>query len=543
MKKKIIFLTCTWNRVEVTKIFVNSLLETQKKLEDVFECINVVIDSNNSNIEIFKDNPNFIYRNYDNFPVSNKWNYGSSLCKDIDFDYIIMFGSDDIMDDSLLREYYKYMMDGYDYIGILDIFIYDILKENLYYWKGYGLNSGRYGETLGLGRCLSKNVVEQLDYKLWINGINKGLDGSMQNKINGLRDIKIINFYSKDIGFACDIKSDVNITKLNTFINLLEITQTPQNIVLPKLPSHMTIIVPTFNIPEYLEECLTSIINSIQGLYCEILVGIDNCENTVEYIKNKKFDNRIKFYNFTKNVGPYIIKNTLSLISRSDYILFFDSDDILTPKLIGEILFNKEEYNVIKPMYVNFIGKIESMVDPNDREKNYGEGVFAINKGLFHSMNGFEGWRCAADTDFMGRLYKNKQNILHTNDICFYRRVHPSSLTQSKETSYSSKLRSEYATIINNKKDFGPLKTMVISDYNIVDDINYFQSESISYYTTLEDFIPIRKMSNSQKLGLLKKIPYIKSKNQNGGEIKSDIINITKTITETNSRLFNKKRR
>ena len=199
MKKKIIFLTCTWNRVEVTKIFVNSLLETQKKLEDVFECINVVIDSNNSNIEIFKDNPNFIYRNYDNFPVSNKWNYGSSLCKDIDFDYIIMFGSDDIMDDSLLREYYKYMMDGYDYIGILDIFIYDILKENLYYWKGYGLNSGRYGETLGLGRCLSKNVVEQLDYKLWINGINKGLDGSMQNKINGLRDIKIINFYSKDI--------------------------------------------------------------------------------------------------------------------------------------------------------------------------------------------------------------------------------------------------------------------------------------------------------------------------------------------------------
>lgn len=544
--KKVIFLTCTWNRVEITKIFVNTLLETQKKLGDIFECINVVIDSDNSNSEIFKDNPNFIYHNYDNFPVSNKWNYGSSLCKDIDFDYIIMFGSDDIMNDSLLREYYKYMIEDYDYVGILDIFIYDILKENLFYWEGYSHKSGRYGETLGLGRCLSKNLVEQLNYELWVNGINKGLDGSMQKKINNLTNIKTINFYSKDIGFACDIKSDTNITKLNTFIDQLEIIQTPENVILPKLPKHLTIIIPTYNTPEYLEECLTSIINSIQGLYCEILVGVDNCEKTISYIKNKEFDNRIKFYNFDKNVGPYIIKNTLSLKSTSDYLLFFDSDDILTPKLISTILSNKDEYNVIKPMYVDFNRKVELILQLNKLHKNYGEGVFAINKELFINMNGFEGWRCAADSDFMGRLYHNNQQILHTSEICFYRRLHPNSLTQSKETSYSSKLRSGYANIINNKKDFGPLDNMIISYNTIVESINYFQNETITYNNKIDDsiiVIPEVKTTNTKKLEMLKKIPYIKSKTQEGGNINNDNIIITKTISRTNSKLFNKKRR
>jgi hypothetical protein len=192
---------------------------------------------------------------------------------------------------------------------------------------------------------------------------------------------------------------------------------------------------------------------------------------------------------------------------------------------------------------VNFDGEIKSTTDLTKQNKSYGEGVFAINKELFHSMNGFEGWRCAADSEFMGRLYHNDQRILHTRDICFYRRVHPNSLTQSEQTSYSSALRSEYSKIINDKKDFGSLDVMVVDNYTVVDSIIYYQNELVKYSNTLDDFTPIRLKSNSQKLELLKKIPYIKSKTQNGGEIKSDIINITKTISSTNSKLFNKKRR
>ena len=226
-KKKVIVLTCTWQRVNITNIFVKSLLSTQDKLKNKIEFTNIIIDSEESNLVVFKDNPKFKYYNQPNLPVSNKWNYGVSLCKDLDFDYILMMGSDDIIDDYVLLKYYEYMVGGFDYIGILDYYVFNSKDNRFYYWGGYTKKSGRFGETLGLGRCLSKNLVKQLDFKLWKEDINKGLDGTMESKINKLSNIKKINFKSNEIGIACDIKSDVNITNINRFINdIVEIPKT-----------------------------------------------------------------------------------------------------------------------------------------------------------------------------------------------------------------------------------------------------------------------------------------------------------------------------
>jgi hypothetical protein len=69
-------------------------------------------------------------------------------------------------------------------------------------------------------------------------------------------------------------------------------------------------------------------------------------------------------------------------------------------------------------------------------------------------MNGFEPWICAADSDFMGRLYKSKVSILHTPDIMFYRRIHSSGLTSRPDTGLRSILRSKYARI--SKQKIGP---------------------------------------------------------------------------------------
>ena len=226
MKPKIIFLTCTWNRPNITKIFRDNLLDIQNKTRDLFEFVNIVIDSDNSNYDIFKDHSSFIYHNHDNLPVSNKWNYGSSLCSSIDFDYIIIIGSDDILDESILTKYHEYMIAGYDFIGILDLYIYNILTDNLYYWSGYSVPN-RKGETIGLGRCLSNNLVKKLNYNLWSDNKNKGLDSSMNKKINKLSNIKKITFYSKDIGICCDIKGETNITSFSTISKKMdEINQT-----------------------------------------------------------------------------------------------------------------------------------------------------------------------------------------------------------------------------------------------------------------------------------------------------------------------------
>lgn len=299
----------------------------------------------------------------------------------------------------------------------------------------------------------------------------------------------------------------------------------------------LSIIIPTFNIPNYLIECLESIITSIGNFNCEILVGIDNCENTLNVIKNQKFDERINFYYFDENVGPYIIKNSLSKITKSDYILFFDSDDIMLEQLIIDVLDRKKDCDIIKPMYLDFNDDVKNVNELLTYTNTFGEGVFGVKKRLFLYFNGFEGWRCAADSDFMNRLHKNNVNISKTNNIGFYRRVHPTSLTQDNSTSYSSILRSEYSKISNAKTYFGPLSELSVKPFTKVN-VGGIYSPNI-----VVDNQKIGNKTNSQKLDLLKEIPYIKSKTQEGGNINNDNIIITKTISRTNSKLFNKKRR
>lgn len=215
-------------------------------------------------------------------------------------------------------------------------------------------------------------------------------------------------------------------------------------------PKKLSIIIPTYNTPEYLQECLESIIKSIKNLDCEVLVGIDNCEKTKEFISNNTYDNRIKFLYFVKNVGPYIIKNSLSKVANSDYLLFFDSDDIMTEMLIQDCLSLKDKYKLIKPMFLNFNNKVKNINYSIKQTKTYGEGVFAIDKSTFLSFNGFRGWRCAADSELMGRLYSNRVKMFATKSVGFYRRKHPISLTQHPQTGLASKLRHDY---INSKKE------------------------------------------------------------------------------------------
>ena len=189
--------------------------------------------------------------------------------------------------------------------------------------------------------------------------------------------------------------------------------------------------------------------NEFDGEY-EVLVGIDSCYGTLNYIYENQFPSNFKFFFFSEKNGPYVIKNTLCEISKFDKILFFDSDDVMMSGMLNEINSNLDLYSVIKPKYINF-KDTNGFRDYKRDKPQFGEGVFAIQKSLFLDMNGFEGWEVAADSDFMGRLYKTNMKILHTNNILFHRRHHENSLTIHPTTGLSSRLRGQYHTLSRNK--------------------------------------------------------------------------------------------
>lgn len=83
--------------------------------------------------------------------------------------------------------------------------------------------------------------------------------------------------------------------------------------------------------PEYLRECIESILNQIYSDF-EFLI-IDDCpENTeCEQIIKSYNDNRIKYYRNEKNLGISQARNRLLDLAQGEYIAVMDHDDISLP--------------------------------------------------------------------------------------------------------------------------------------------------------------------------------------------------------------------
>lgn len=111
--------------------------------------------------------------------------------------------------------------------------------------------------------------------------------------------------------------------KKNIFINYFMRlkTQRQKNI-------KVSIIIPVYNVADYLERCLDSVCN--QTLRDIEIICINDCspDNSLDILKEyAKSDNRIKVIDFKENKGVAIARNEGIKQAKGEYIGFVDSDD------------------------------------------------------------------------------------------------------------------------------------------------------------------------------------------------------------------------
>lgn len=239
----------------------------------------------------------------------------------------------------------------------------------------------------------------------------------------------------------------------------------------------ISIIISTYQNVEFLKECFDSIIKSKKKYNVEVIVGIDACLETFFFIEKNNFPSYFRFVFFEENQGPYVVFNTLVLECNSENLLFFASDDIMCENMIGDLLEESKTHNVVKPSYINFIDG--ELINENSK-KIQSEGVFLIKKELFLSINGFEPWLCAADSDLSIRLLKSGQNFKFTNKLSFFRRIHPKGLTSNSDTGGFSPIRKQYVDMINKKKDEIMLEKLHTHPFISINDIDINKVQSIN---------------------------------------------------------------
>lgn len=105
-----------------------------------------------------------------------------------------------------------------------------------------------------------------------------------------------------------------------------------------------SIIVPVYNVAEYLDACINSVVACTRGMFETelILVNDGSTDSSSEIIANIKADAVILKSITQENQGVSMARNTALGVATGNWILFLDGDDILHPDSLSYA------YNLIK---------------------------------------------------------------------------------------------------------------------------------------------------------------------------------------------------
>ncbi len=150
---------------------------------------------------------NGIWVEYNNNPLGKKWNIGFKVAQIYEPDAVLFVGSSDWISSDWIEEAYKYI-DDFGIIGKHEFTMADITNGTVKtcHWLGYPNNTNRNRETIGIGRLVSKKLLDKIDFIPFDNDLNSSMDWSMYCKcIKNDFKVKIINNNSIFLSVSCDL--------------------------------------------------------------------------------------------------------------------------------------------------------------------------------------------------------------------------------------------------------------------------------------------------------------------------------------------------
>lgn len=213
----------------------------------------------------------------------------------------------------------------------------------------------------------------------------------------------------------------------------------------------VSVCITAYQATRFIKECLDSV--EQQSWFrnhdnFEILVGVDNDPKTLRYLRKIMPQYRnLRVFMMNSNEGTYITINTLFYITRYDYVVRFDADDIMNVNCIEEAMLKRHTYDYVRFKFRNFYET--DNVRWHDILVAHGIGLF--RKSVLRHYGYFRPWRIAADTELLYRL-KSFIRVGCTDSVVFSRRVYDGSLTTAENTKMKSPLRQYYSSVIQSAK-------------------------------------------------------------------------------------------
>lgn len=177
-----------WKRLTLTQLVIQHHALLQNYFPGTIS-LWLVGSQGNASRQLGSNLSRVYYTECPNYPISDKHNCGlqrlgqSSLASNIDG--VIIIGSDDFCEHGLFDLYRLYYCSRsfpqIHFMGLKDYVLLDMKTmqlKRLYFCEYNPISS-----YFGVGRFLSKSLLEAMDWTLWEDGLYQGLDQSMTRKL------------------------------------------------------------------------------------------------------------------------------------------------------------------------------------------------------------------------------------------------------------------------------------------------------------------------------------------------------------------------
>lgn len=245
----------------------------------------------------------------------------------------------------------------------------------------------------------------------------------------------------------------------------------------------VSIIIPVYNVENYLPCCLNSILSSTYNNLQIICINDGSTDGSLGILQEyARKDSRIIIIDSKTNKGQAIARNKGLDLATGDYIAFVDSDDFVDPDFFKKMVLSIDDSDVIVCNYfvTNEMGNRNVVVSDSIEvlsERNWWEKYTLKNRLYFNVVwNKLYKRECFLnkrftedvifeDTDIQHRLLENKTIKQISEILYFYRKRENSTLTRGVDENNIYRIvamtnRAKYF----NEKNWRRAKAMAICD-------------------------------------------------------------------------------
>lgn len=205
----------------------------------------------------------------------------------------------------------------------------------------------------------------------------------------------------------------------------------------------LQIIVPCFNVAEYIEECIDSILNQKTGYnYKVIIVNDGSTDNTRQLLKRYESINNVIIIDMA-NQGVSAARNVALKHIDAKYLMFVDSDDRLPDNAIETLISKAEELqaDIVEGNHIYFYENktLRTSGHTNDNDAPitslYGMACGRIYQSKIWEEICFPLGYWFEDTIDWLIIYQRDYKLATISDIIYYYRATPTGLSMGYNTS------------------------------------------------------------------------------------------------------------